>query len=256
MTIKKCSAIIYALNFMKNRGREMNSDNEVSDEFRKKLHCMMAFIGGYIGAYALLNRADVFGNAQTSNLIHVAMSIVGTNFFDLFIRLGGVVLYMAGVALVVIWPKCTKISVHYLAVIVDAFAFIMLGFFPKDMNIIVSLYPVFFAAAVQWTSFSGVYGYNCSTIFSTNNLKQFTMAGVEYICSHDKKFSHKAKFYGSVLITYHLGVACEFFANQVFGIKASWLGLIAVAAAFVMVSVEQGMLSGVLRTIFGVKTTA
>ncbi len=36
----------------------------------------------------------------------------------------------------------------------------------------------------------------------------------------------------------------------------SWLGLIAVAAAFVMVSVEQGMLSGVLRTIFGVKTTA
>lgn len=58
----------------------MNSDNEVSDEFRKKLHCMMAFIGGYIGAYALLNRADVFGNAQTSNLIHVAMSIVGTNF--------------------------------------------------------------------------------------------------------------------------------------------------------------------------------
>ena len=107
----------------------MNSDNEVSDEFRKKLHCMMAFIGGYIGAYALLNRADVFGNAQTSNLIHVAMSIVGTNFFDLFIRLGGVVLYMAGVALVVIWPKCTKISVHYLAVIVDAFAFIMLGFF-------------------------------------------------------------------------------------------------------------------------------
>lgn len=59
----------------------MNSESEVSDDFRKKLHCTMAFIGGYIGAYALLNRADVFGNAQTSNLIHVAMSIVGTDFF-------------------------------------------------------------------------------------------------------------------------------------------------------------------------------
>ena len=171
----------------------MNSESEVSDDFRKKLHCTMAFIGGYIGAYALLNRADVFGNAQTSNLIHVAMSIVGTDFLDLFIRLGGVFLYMAGVTLVVIWQKITKINVHYLAVVVDALAFIMLGFFPKDMDIIVSLYPIFFAAAVQWTSFSGVYGYNCSTIFSTNNLKQFTMAGVEYICSHDKKFSHKAK---------------------------------------------------------------
>ena len=106
----------------------MNSESEVSDDFRKKLHCTMAFIGGYIGAYALLNRADVFGNAQTSNLIHVAMSIVGTDFLDLFIRLGGVFLYMAGVTLVVIWQKITKISVHYLAVVVDAFAFIMLGF--------------------------------------------------------------------------------------------------------------------------------
>ena len=74
----------------------MNSESEVSDDFRKKLHCTLAFIGGYIGAYALLNRADVFGNAQTSNLIHVAMSIVGTDFLDLFIRLGGVILYMAG----------------------------------------------------------------------------------------------------------------------------------------------------------------
>lgn len=234
----------------------MSGENEVSDEFRKRLHCTMAFIGGYIGAYALLNRADVFGNAQTSNLIHVAMSIVGTNFFELFIRLGGVALYMAGVALVVVWPKFTKVSVHFLAIIADALAFLMLGFFPKNMNIIVSLYPIFFAAAVQWTSFPGVYGYNCSTIFSTNNLKQFTMAGVEYLCSHDKKFSHKAKFYGSVLVTYHLGVACEFLLNSTFGIKASWFGIVAAAVAFVMVAVEQGMLSGVFELIFGVKRTA
>lgn len=234
----------------------MNSESEVSDDFRKRLHCTMAFIGGYIGAYALLNRADVFGNAQTANLIHVAMSIVGTNFLDLFIRLGGVAIYMAGVTLAVIWPKVTKISVHYLAVVVDALAFIIIGFFPKDMDIMLSLYPIFFAAAVQWTSFSGVYGYNCSTIFSTNNLKQFTMAGVEYLCSHDKKFSHKAKFYGSVLLTYHIGVACEFLANQSFGIRSSWLGLVAVAAAFIMVAAEQGMLSGIFRMILGVKTTA
>ena len=82
------------------------------------------------------------------------------------------------------------------------------------------------------------------------------MAGVEYICSHDKKFSHKAKFYGSVLITYHFGVACEFFVNQVFGIKSSWFGLVAVAIAFVMVAVEQGALSGIFGMIFGVKRTA
>lgn len=232
----------------------MNS--EISDEFRKKLHCIMAFIGGYVGAYALLNRADVFGNAQTANLIHIAMSIVGTNFLDLFIRIIGVVIFMAGISLVIIWPKITKISVHFFAVFVDATALIILGFLPEDMNIVVSLYPIFFAVAVQWTAFPGVYGYNCSTIFSTNNLKQFTMAGVEYICSHDKKFSHKAKFYGSVLVTYHLGVACEFFVNNIFGIKSSWFGLVAVIVAFVFVVIEQRLLLGVAGTILREKKAA
>ena len=250
-----CDICTYIVIF-KNRGRKMNSESEISDDFRTKLHCIMAFIGGYIGAYALLNRADVFGNAQTANLIHLAMSIVGTNFFDLFIRIIGVALYMAGVALVVIWPKITKISVHFLAVFVDAIALIMLGFLPKDMNIIVSLYPIFFAAAVQWTAFPGVYGYNCSTIFSTNNLKQFTMAGVEYLCSHEKKFGHKAKFYGSVLITYHLGVVCEFLVNNILGIKSSWIGLVAVAVAVVFVVIEQRLLSGITGSIFGEKKAA
>ena len=57
-------------------------------------------------------------------------------------------------------------------------------------------------------------------------------------------------------MTYHFGVACEFFVNQVFGIKSSWFGLVAVAIAFVMVAVEQGALSGIFGMIFGVKRTA
>ena len=54
----------------------------------------------------------------------------------------------------------------------------------------------------------------------------------------------------------YFGVACEFFVNQVFGIKSSWFGLVAVAIAFVMVAVEQGTLSGIFGMISGVKRTA
>ena len=47
-----------------------------------------------------------------------------------------------------------------------------------------------------------------------------------------------------------------FFANSSFGIRASWLGLIAAAVAFVLVAVETGMLTGVVRMISREKTTA
>lgn len=212
---------------------------EKTEEFKRKLHFMMAFIGGYIGAYALLNRADVFGNAQTSNLIHIVMTILGGNFLELLIRIGGMLIYMAGIVLVVIWPKITKINVHFLAVAVDAAALLILGFLPKEMDIILSLYPIFFAAAVQWSAFPGVYGYNCSTIFSTNNFKQFTAATTEYICNHEKKHSHKAKFYGGVLLFYHLGVALSYFACMECGIQASWIGILPVLVATGMVVAEE-----------------
>ncbi len=35
------------------------------------LHFVMAFIGGYFGLYAIVARNDLFGSAQTSNLIYL-----------------------------------------------------------------------------------------------------------------------------------------------------------------------------------------
>lgn len=212
---------------------------EITDEFRVKLHCSMALVGGFIGAYALLTRHDVFGNAQTSNLIWLVMCILGKSWSDVIIRLGGLGIYILGIVTATLWPKMTKIDVHVLAVVIDTMCLICLGMLPKEMNIIISLYPVFFAAAVQWCAFPGVYGYNCSTIFSTNNLKQFTTASVEYFCTKNEKFAQKAKFYGSVLLSYHLGVVIEFLLYQRFLVQSAYFGLFFVAVTTGFVYTEQ-----------------
>lgn len=211
------------------------------EDFQKILHCSMAVIGGFIGAYALLNRQDVFGNAQTSNMIWLILCILGKDFKAVLIRIGGLLIYMAGVAAVTLWPKYFKVHVHYAALVVDGIAMIILGCLPKEMDLILALYPIFFAAAFQWCAFPGVYGYNCSTIFSTNNLRQFTSAFTEYLCTHDKKFSHKAKFYGSVLLSYHFGVAVSFVVYRFLGIPGSFAGLGLVAVSTVLVVKEQRM---------------
>ena len=40
-------------------------------------HFNMAMIGGFLGGFAILNHHDLFGSAQTSNLITIAMDAVG-----------------------------------------------------------------------------------------------------------------------------------------------------------------------------------
>lgn len=206
-----------------------------TEEFKQKLHYAMAFIGGFMGAYAILNRCDLFGNAQTANMIYIAMNILGRNAFDVIIRLGGMLIYMAGIAVTVIVPKKTDFSLQYIALALDGAVLIILGFLPHNINNVIALYPLFFAAAVQWNAFPGAFGYNSSTIFSTNNLRQFTMATTEYFCSRESKHAHKAKFYGGVLLFYHMGVAVSYISYRFLGIEGSWIGVIPVIVAAAMV---------------------
>lgn len=210
------------------------------------LHFNMALIGGILGAYAILNWCDVLGSAQTSNMIHLMMDIVGGNIPGIIIRLGSVVIYIIGLISTVIIKNYTKINVHIYSVIVDAITVIMVGIMPKNLDVIIALYPIFFAMAVQWNSFPGVHGYNSSTIFSTNNLKQTTIAITEYICNKDKDKLHKAKFYGKVLLSFHLGVAIAFICTNLFGMKGVWIGIVPTITALELTLFETESTSKVI----------
>ena len=43
----------------------------------RRLHLTVTFIGGFMGCYAIFNRCDVFGSAQTGNLISFVMDLTG-----------------------------------------------------------------------------------------------------------------------------------------------------------------------------------
>ena len=44
-------------------------------KYRFLIHYTLSFIGGYLGLYAIVSRADLFGNAQTANLIGVVRDL-------------------------------------------------------------------------------------------------------------------------------------------------------------------------------------
>lgn len=199
-------------------------------ENRKKyeplLHYLMAFTGGFFGVYAIVTFCDLFGNAQTSNLIYFVTDLLGHNYQDAFLRLGGVFLFMCATALTVYLPKHSRINLQITSIFIDMAAAVMVGLFPSDIRPVLALYPFFFATAFQWNSFKGAKGFNSSTLFSTNNLKQFTMAITEVFLNKDKTHTVKAKFFGCTLLSFHIGVGCSYIARIGLGTKSIWLALI------------------------------
>ena len=116
----------------------------------RHLHLTMTLIGGFMGGYAILNRHDVFGSAQTGNMLSLAMDAVGHPDEQWFFRVLAMMIYIVSMAAtVVISHKISKINQKRLSILIDGAVLLVIGFYPAEMNPFVALFPIFFATAFQ-----------------------------------------------------------------------------------------------------------
>ncbi|MGN1318783.1 MAG: YoaK family protein [Lachnospirales bacterium] len=198
------------------------------------IHYAMSFVGGYFGIYALMVRSNNFGSSQTSNLIYIVSSLLGNDLKSVIIRIGAALLYMFAVFLTVYLPRHFNINLKITSILIDAVAVIILAFLPLEMDPILGLYPIFFAMAFQWNSFTGARGYVSATIFSTNNLRQITISLTEYLMGNKSRLD-KFCFYGATLLSFQVGVAVSFVLWRNFSIGSIWFCLIPLVCSMALV---------------------
>lgn len=191
------------------------------------MHYNMAVVGGIFGGFAVCNLGEIFGNAQTLNLISIVHNLIQCDFERLFLRIIAALLYLLGFAAAVVIPKKLRVHSDEISIIIDIIAFIILAFLPENAHLLVSLYPIFFATAFQWTAFEYIDGYSSSTIFSSNNYRQFATALIEYIIDKDRSRLTKVRVFGLTLLYFHIGVALACFAAIFIGRFSAFIGIAA-----------------------------
>ena len=201
----------------------MNNENNKTDFY---LHSIMCLIGGFLGAYAIINRFGNLGSAQTANLIYIILCFLGHNLKEFILHVFGMILYFVAIELYVYLTKKTKINIKRYCIYVIMSGSILLNFIPVTSDPVIGLLPIFFMMATQWSVFHGTNGYNSSTIFSTNNFRQTALAIGAYIIDKDESQKSKVCFFANSLLWYHIGVAISFFACRSLNIHASLLCLI------------------------------
>lgn len=200
-----------------------------------RAHHAMAAVGGFFGVYALLTRGGTFGSSETSNLIYLVIAGLDGSWGAALVRLGGTACYIAGIVFAVLFRRAGRLSrLRWGAIGIDFTACLALALIPAETDPILALYPMFFATAVQWVAYSQAAGFNCATIFSTNNLRQFTEGTTEYLCSRDPEQLRKLIFYGGTLLCFHLGAAWGWWCVGRWGIPGIYgcLPLLIPPAAF------------------------
>ena len=154
--------------------KDQRNMEEQLEQSKRRLHFCMALIGGWFGAYAILHFHH-FASAVTVNFIEVFTSAVQENWIKALLRLGIVILYGFTIFLAACLSKRCKGDLRMWAILSDAAAACVLSVLPEHLSEL-GVYICIFAMGFQWCVFAGKYGYPCSTIFSTNNLRQFVDA--------------------------------------------------------------------------------
>ncbi len=194
------------------------------------LHYAVASIGGFLGGYAIINHCDLFGNAQTANLIHLVTNIFSGEFDGIFFLLLSFATYVAGnVAFVVADKLFQRLDLRIFSLLLTSLAVVLIGVFPNISNDYVAILPIIFTMPIQWNVFRGAKGYNSSTIFSTNNLRQATVSLTKYIIEKDEQQKDKAKFFWLTLASFHIGVAFSCVVSLFFGVNSIWFGFVPIA---------------------------
>lgn len=174
-------------------------------QIKRRLHFCMAFIGGCFGAYAIL-RLGHFASAVTVNGLEFLTAAAQGRWQWSLLRLGAVLTYVLTLFLASWLPLRVGHDLRRWAIFLDVAAALLLGFLPNQAGEWV-MYLCIFAMGFQWPVFSGPQGYPCSTIFSTNNLRQFVDAWVKVRFDHDLSQMPRMEIYGRTLLFFHLGAA-------------------------------------------------
>ena len=211
----------------------------LTEKQEEVLHHIMCVSGGFMGGYALFSRVGNFGSAQTANLIEIILNIFGRDYKEAGLRLIALLLFIAGnVSGALIKQRFGRFVLKIYTFVVLILGFVTLFFIPEDTDVVLALLPMFFMSSIQWFTFTGTRKYNCSTIFSTNNLKQMILGYTYYHLTGKEEDREKGRFYLLSLTFFHIGVVFAALLCLKFGIKSALFGIIIVVVAEI-VSIER-----------------
>lgn len=167
----------------------------------------MSFVGGIFAIYALLEHSNVFGSAETSNMILLVNDLLNWDLFHIIIRLVNLIVYATGITISLWLAKYHSTLQKMICIVIDAIAAVVLMLIPSDIHPVMALYPVAFAMSIQWCTFRGIGNNPSATTFSTGNFRQLITNIFNYCTERNNKYLTNIQFFTFTMLSFHSGVA-------------------------------------------------
>ena len=221
-----------------------------------ELAVFLTLSGGFMDAYSFICRGGVFANAQTGNIVLLAVNLSLGKFAQAARYFFPILCFALGIACAdlirhglqresaqtaVNPPRALRgrAALHWrqLTVALEAALFLLVAFLPQSQNLLANSLTSF-ACGAQVESFRKIGGFGAATTMCIGNLRAATQALCDYRLTRDRSALTRSLLFYGVIVVFALGAVTGNLCVQQFGERAILVCCIFMACAFLMMFVD------------------
>lgn len=191
-----------------------------------KIASVLALVGGYLDAYTYILRGGVFANAQTGNMVLLAVYAAQGKYRRAAYYIVPVLAFAAGVFITELLKKyftkrAFKIYEHWI-VAIEILLLGIIGFIPLSLPNGVVNVTISFVCSLQVNSFRQIKNLPYASTMCTGNLRAGTEKFFQYVIDKDKKAGLQAAHYFGIIILFIIGAAAGSLFTARWGKESIW----------------------------------
>lgn len=186
----------------------------------------LILVGGFYGAYTFCVRGGIFCNAQTANIVLLAIDLGSGNRKEALYLLLPISAYFLGAMLSEILGdhirlfKCIRWNTILVGFEIPVVIF--LGFLPESAPDQICQVALNFICSMQFATFRQNEGIPMATTFVTNHIRQTGINLVKAIRDKDSEASFKCKMHGSMILMFLIGGVISAILCLRLDVRAIW----------------------------------
>ena len=205
------------------------------------VYWLLIIAAGWFGAYTFLLRGGVFCNAQTANVVLLAMAIGSRNWARAVYLLIPITAYFAGAFISEYLGKSVK-RFHFLRwdtllVGIEILVVIVLGALPESAPDQICQVALNFICSMQFNTFRQVKGIPAATTFVTNHIRQVGSHLAKYIRHHESESATRLITHGLLILFFAIGAVIGTICCTLFGYRSIWGSVLILLVIFIRLAI-------------------
>lgn len=212
---------------MKKIMQKQQSTSSIDAHERLLVGGLLAVVGGYLDAFTYTCHGGVFANAQTGNMVLLAVNVFGADVKSPLNYIAPILAFAFGVLLseylhrrrrffgVLLWRQ--------VVLVIEMLVVFVIGFLPMTFPSQVINVAISLVAAMQMNSFRKVLNLPYATTVATGNLRSMMENVAKVVFDHDKQARVHVFHYGGIIFMFIIGAIFGFLASRTLQNKAIFL---------------------------------